>query len=251
MVAPAPPTAARLSSLSTNIVSQILELTRTARLGLPSPSLTQSVLKNLALLSNGIESLERGAQSIPVLVELKAQHARLVELAEGLGLNVPRRAGTPTGRLVETDDGPPDDDSSDALPLLPLSTARPPHTAVTFPDSSDDETDRLEEDESTLRRANTEVMQMQRQLINDQDDTLDSLSSAISRQHHLSLNISSELEMHEGLLESTDAALDRTATRLQRAGKNLKTVSSGVKATGTTGIIILLIIILVVLIKVL
>lgn len=43
----------------------------------------------------------------------------------------------------------------------------------------------------------------------EQDDTLDALSAAIQRQRDLSLTISSELELHEGLLEETDAALDR------------------------------------------
>lgn len=42
----------------------------------------------------------------------------------------------------------------------------------------------------------------------DQDDQLDALAKAIARQRDLSLNISSELELHEDLLEETDRALD-------------------------------------------
>lgn len=42
----------------------------------------------------------------------------------------------------------------------------------------------------------------------DQDETLDALAKAISRQRDLSLHISSELEVHEGLLEETDRAVD-------------------------------------------
>lgn len=87
-------------------------------------------------------------------------------------------------------------------------------------------------------------------LLVDQDETLDSLSSAISRQHALSLNISSELEMHEDLLSSTDEALDRTATRLQKAGNNLKIVAKKARDTGSTGLIILLVVILVLLITI-
>lgn len=54
------------------------------------------------------------------------------------------------------------------VPLHPLSSTRPAHTTVHFPDDSDDELDRMEEDEDTLRRANSEVMQMQRQMMDGQ-----------------------------------------------------------------------------------
>ena len=145
----------------------------------------------------------------------------------------------------------------------------------------------MEEDEESMRRANSEVMQMQQQMMSgelrplsdhnpqakcslfsdricidsplkrhpinqstDQDETLNSLSSAISRQHALSLNISSELELHEDLLEDTDQAIDRTATRLRRAGTSLGTVSRRARDTGSTGLIVLLVVILVVLLVV-
>ena len=43
----------------------------------------------------------------------------------------------------------------------------------------------------------------------EQDNTLDQLSLAISRQRDLSLTISSELELQEGLIDETDRAIDR------------------------------------------
>lgn len=82
----------------------------------------------------------------------------------------------------------------------------------------------------------------------DQDDTLDSLSTAIARQHSLSLNIASELEMQSSLLDDTDSALDRTETGLRRAGGRLNQYSRKAKETGSTGLIVLLVIVLVILI---
>jgi hypothetical protein len=72
-----------------------------------------------------------------------------------------------------------------------------------------DDPDDARMDEEEMRKANQDVMLMQRQMIDQQDDTLDQLSAAISRQRDLSLTISSELELHETLLEETDAAVDR------------------------------------------
>lgn len=106
------PTAARLSSLSTNILGQILELTRTTRLDLPAPSLTNSILKNLATLRTGIDAFELGGGGGTVVEDLKAQEERLIELVEALGVEVSRRALTPEGRLVETDDDAEDSDGS-------------------------------------------------------------------------------------------------------------------------------------------
>ena len=121
-MAPPPPTAARLSSLSTSILAQILELTRSTRLDLPAPSLTASILKNLAALRTGIDTFELGGSVGGVVEDLKAQEERLIELVEALGVEVSRRALTPEGRLVETDDGAEDSDGS--VEPLPSATSR-------------------------------------------------------------------------------------------------------------------------------
>lgn len=104
----APPSAARLSSLSTSTLSQILELTRATQLALPSTSLANTISKNLAQLSKGIEALElEGEESDEVLNGLSAQYDRLVGLVEGLGVHVEQgssRSTGKTGRLVDTGD---------------------------------------------------------------------------------------------------------------------------------------------------
>jgi len=66
----------------------------------------------------------------------------------------------------------------------------------------------------------------------DQDTRLDSLSSSIGRQHHLSININDELDVHQGLLSDLDDGLDRVGSRLSTARRSLDRVSRGVKGNG-------------------
>ena len=82
----------------------------------------------------------------------------------------------------------------------------------------------------------------------DQDEQLDSLSSAISRQHALSLRVAEELELHSNLLDDTEAAVDRTDANLRRASGRLDQFAQKAKNTGSTGLIVALIVILVILI---
>lgn len=82
----------------------------------------------------------------------------------------------------------------------------------------------------------------------DQDEQLDSLSSAISRQHALSLRVAEELELHSNLIDDTEAAVDRTDANLRRASGRLDQFARKARNTGSTGLIIALIVVLVVLI---
>lgn len=117
-MAPPPPSAARLSSLSTSTLSQILELTRASQLALPSTSLTTTISKNLVQLAKGIEALElEGEESDEVLNGLSAQYDRLVGLVEGLGVHVDQGSSTgkgKTGRLVDAGDDEREFDEQDA-----------------------------------------------------------------------------------------------------------------------------------------
>lgn len=66
----------------------------------------------------------------------------------------------------------------------------------------------------------------------DQDERLHLLSSSIGRQNHLSIQIGSELDLHNELLEDTDHAMDRTTARLSKAKKRLDKVASDAKQYG-------------------
>ncbi|GAA5824692.1 hypothetical protein JCM11251_005303 [Rhodosporidiobolus azoricus] len=250
-------TAPRLSHLSTTLLTSTLELTRLHNLNVPAPSqLTNTVTRNLAELARGINALDdEGSESAEVVTGLKAQFTRLVGLVEPLGIVVEERLRQDkgkgkTGRLVEMDDEPDEELASgeDGLPLRPVSQ-NPPHIAISMHDESPSrDFHQMEEDEEEMDRANSKVMQMQRRMMEDQDDQLDSLSSAISRQHALSLRVAEELEMHSSLLDDTDEALDRTENNLRRASGRLDQFTRRARDTGSTGLIIGLIILLVILI---
>ena len=66
----------------------------------------------------------------------------------------------------------------------------------------------------------------------EQDQYLDLLSHSINRQHHMSLQINDELDVHSNLLEELDTQLDRTEGRLGRARRSLDKVARGVKNNG-------------------
>ena len=55
----------------------------------------------------------------------------------------------------------------------------------------------------------------------EQDDHLDRLSQSINRQHHISLQMNDELDVHAGLLEQLDTDLDNTDARLRGARRRL------------------------------
>ncbi|GAA5962205.1 hypothetical protein JCM21900_002309 [Sporobolomyces salmonicolor] len=259
MAAP-PPSASRLSHLCTTLLTSVLELQRLHQLNLPtSASLSSTISRNLAQLTRGIDALEEaGTESHDVMAGLQGQEQRLLGLVEGLGVHVEEsvRRGKgkgKTGRLVETDDeGAAEDDLFDGDGAVPLEAVKPPHIAISMPTEDDTERDLhlMEEDEETMRRANGEVLQMQKRMLEDQDEQLDSLSSAISRQHALSLRVAEELELHSSLLDDTDSALGRTESNLRQASGRLDTFARRAKDTGSTGLIVFLIIVLVILILV-
>ncbi|WFD42492.1 hypothetical protein MPSI1_001137 [Malassezia psittaci] len=56
----------------------------------------------------------------------------------------------------------------------------------------------------------------------DQDTQLENLSTSISRQHHLSLRMNEELELHTDLLHDLDRGVDNTELRLGGASDRLE-----------------------------
>jgi syntaxin 8 len=66
----------------------------------------------------------------------------------------------------------------------------------------------------------------------EQDTHLEHLSHSINRQHHISLQINDELDVHTGLLEELDTDLDTTHSRLSGARRRLDRVAKGAKENG-------------------
>jgi syntaxin 8 len=92
------------------------------------------------------------------------------------------------------------------------------------------------------------MLQTQQLIMQDQDQQLDHLSHSINRQHHISLQINDELDVHHGLLQDLDADIDRTQGRLSNARRKLDRVAKGVKNNGSVVAIGALIFILLILI---
>ncbi|GAA95921.1 uncharacterized protein L969DRAFT_57322 [Mixia osmundae IAM 14324] len=260
MAAPSP---ARLSNLSTTTLTKILELTRTRQLGLePSPSLAKTIAKNLSSLHHSIGLLERqsAGSTEPVLEGLQKQYARLVELVQGLGVQLEHEPTSASeGQLISTQT----EEEQDHLPTphltrTPVSPSlpqpevlMPPAPTVRVDKYYDDPSDALEMDDEEMRRANQDVAQLQQRMMADQDDTLDRLSQAISRQRDLSMTISTELESQALLLEDTDTALDSTSDHLRRARGRLDQVGRKAKDNQTLCFLITVIILLLILIVIL
>ena len=81
--------------------------------------------------------------------------------------------------------------------------------------------------------SNEEMLQQQRQIMDNQDVHLDELSRSITRQRDISLQINDELDVHTGLLEGLDHDLDHTDSRLTGARRRLDRVARGAKENGT------------------
>ncbi|KAF8456924.1 hypothetical protein BGX38DRAFT_1086897 [Terfezia claveryi] len=98
---------------------------------------------------------------------------------------------------------------------------------------------------------NTQVLQLHRRIMDEQDDSLDRLSESITRHRELSIQIGDELDSHVQLLDEVDGLVDRHQTRLDRAGQRLKSVAKQAKEHGSLFVIIVLIIVLILLIAIL
>lgn len=72
-------------------------------------------------------------------------------------------------------------------------------------------------------------MRLRQPHLSEQDSHLDQLSQSINRQHHISLQINDELDVHSGLLEELDTDIDRTHSRLGNARRRLDRVATGAK----------------------
>lgn len=96
------------------------------------------------------------------------------------------------------------------------------------------------------------LLQQQRFIMEEQDQRLDQLSHSINRQHHISLQINDELEVHEGLLEELDEGVDRTSGRLGTARRKLDRVAKGIKENSSVfaiGVLIFVLLILIIVLK--
>jgi syntaxin 8 len=123
--------------------------------------------------------------------------------------------------------------------------------AALFPARYTDDEARSTTPDPNAKMSNQQIHQYHQQVLQEQDDQLDTLSESIGRQRHLSMQIGDELEGQVALIDEVDRGVDRHQSRLNGATRRLKIVGAKAKANWGMTIIIVLIVILVLLIAVL
>jgi regulator of vacuolar morphogenesis len=66
------------------------------------------------------------------------------------------------------------------------------------------------------------VVQLQKQKIKDQDSTLDNLSATLTRQKHIGLAISTEIEEQNKILDQMNDDVDRVSGKIKKATKTME-----------------------------
>lgn len=98
--------------------------------------------------------------------------------------------------------------------------------------------------------SNSDLLQLQSQVMRDQDSSLDVLSASIGRQRELSMQIGDELDEHGELIDDMTDNVDRSSRRLDQAKQKLTNFSRKAKGNSHLLTIVVLIIVLVLLIAI-
>ncbi|GHJ84589.1 hypothetical protein NliqN6_0991 [Naganishia liquefaciens] len=232
-----PPTT---SSRLTSTAALILERTRVVSLGLtPSPATDTKIARALRQVRDDlaaqrkeasedewkrwedlvemmreddvgrtqVKGLERPVEVVPPETRYKDDNDT-EDVEEGYRNREPLHADEPY-RDVEPSPTSPE-------PLLPLTSSHQDRRARSF------DADLEAGDEQDL-------MLQHRNIIDDQDARLALLSTSITRQNDLSLAIGHELDLHQEILEETDAAMGYTQRGLDRAAGRLRRVADGTR----------------------
>jgi len=253
-------TSDRLSLLADHIQLSIQERVRARSLAIePDSKNTHAISRSLDALSQGILQLEaeqgqleeRGdlstrdlRESEDILLGLRHRYEDLLsKFSEDQSSVLEEISG---GALFPSSSsyrrhGTPYDDSEARNALMGSPTPASMRKSVRFSENLVD----------TQELENTQVLQLHRRIMDEQDESLDRLSESISRHRELSIQIGDELDSHVQLLDEVDDLVDRHQTRLDGAGRRLKSFAKQAKEHGSLVVIIVLIIILISLIAIL
>jgi len=268
----------QLLLLSDHIKLSLLERQRAISLNLdPNPTQASHISRSLESLREGIAALEtKSPQEIDSLNQIRSQYNDLFRQFHGdsssttaetlLSPNDPSLADDFT-RAQSTTRGASKKGRSSNLKSQESSKTSPknvrfrdnPSTdslddanrAALFPARYTDEDPSSTTPDPTAEMSNQQIHQYHQQVLQEQDDQLDTLSESIGRQRHLSMQIGDELEGQVALLDEVDRSVDRHQSRLDIAKRRLKVVGAKAKANWGMTTIIVLIVILVLLIAIL
>ncbi|TFK37012.1 hypothetical protein BDQ12DRAFT_218345 [Crucibulum laeve] len=211
----------------------------------PAPRNTmhlQQITRNMSQLKAGIIAMEAKEGRTEAVQLLRNQYERMRGML-----------GEDTGVVESLEPEPTPDSSSSSsstslkapVPIAPIQLIPTPSSRDSVPDPT--YTPYTDDPEADAAHPSI-MLQTQRQLMDQQDEHLDRLSHSVSRQHHISVQINDELDVHSGLLEELDTDLDRTGNRMSAARRRLDRVAKGAKENGSTVTIALLILVLLILI---
>lgn len=240
---------ARLTSLSTQTLSLLLERQRLQTLPSNSSLHAPQIARNFEQLRAGILALEGKDGLTEATRLLRAQHERMRGMlgaeADSLGVQrcvspslsavhvrsafiYPSLVFRPRIRCEEPSANANADASSSSSPSPPATTSilPPPRTTSGEPEYAP------YTDDPEAGYSSEEMLLQQRHMMDEQDVRLDELSHSITRQRDISLQINDELDVHTGLLEGLDHDLDRTDSRLTNARRRLDRVARGAKENG-------------------
>jgi len=252
---------AKLTSLSTQTLSLLLERQRLQ--SFPSASLNPSsqpknqhathISKNLQQLRTGILDFEEKKGRTEAVSLLRNQYERMRAMlgSDAGGINVESLdpPAPPQPASISSS-------STDSLPRAPsppvVLPPTPPHHDGHNDSGEFHYTPYKDDPEAQTPLDDDGIMLQQRMMMDDQDEHLDRLSQSVSRQHHISLQINDELDVHTGLLEELDTDIDQTHSRLGSARRRLDRVAQGAKENSSAvaiGAIILILLILIIIFK--
>ncbi|KAI9599519.1 hypothetical protein BDF19DRAFT_392006 [Syncephalis fuscata] len=198
---------------------------------------TQDARRRLQGLAEQVRALEAG---LKVLTIRRAEKIRRQDMLEGMRADLrtltrlvegrPSVAGTDRRELLQQDGmgnayGYNGSDRS-SRPSMPRSATAgsSSSSAVTAPQSRrvfGRSTATLPESDATRPLDNNELLQHQQLLMQRQDDQVAQFSDVIQRQRHIALAVGDELDMQNQMLDELDADVERVASKLGRAGRQL------------------------------
>jgi len=102
------------------------------------------------------------------------------------------------------------------------------------------------ETEVTRDMDNAQLLQYQKSQMQDQDQTLDILSTSIQKQKEIAVTINTELDVHNKLLDDLDGKVGKTQAGIERERRHIAKVSESAKVGCMWVVIVILIIVIIV-----
>ena len=272
----------QLFLLADHIKLSLLERQRAASLNLePNASQDSNISRSLESFREGIESLSSRSSDTDSLTQLRTQYDDLYRQFHGSS-SPSSTVTSPNDPSLQSDfaraqtrtsaDGRPQPQTKNSSLRVKdsmsasnknvrfrdnpsqesLDSANEANRASLFPGRYTDEPDDgTATPDPTTDMSNQQIHTYHQQVMQEQDDQLDTLGESIGRQRQLAMQVGDELEGQIGLLDEVDRGVDRHQGRLDGAKRRLKTVGEKARQNWGMTTIIILIVILVFLIAIL